>query len=184
MINMDKNSKKKEIRKEILKRRRSLTEEEIRSGSHAIAEKILSMEVYQKAEAVYLYIDCKGEASVKEIYEAALRDGKRIAAPRVHGEDMTFYYIRSMEEDLEPGYFAIPEPKTSLPEATDETALLLVPGVGFDPAVPPSWVTEKAFTTVTLSAHPEHPTIASGTGFSDTKKRSRQIPLTCCRIWW
>ncbi len=130
---MDKNSKKKEIRKEILKHRRSLTEEEIRSGSHAIAEKILSMEVYQKAEAVYLYIDCKGEASVREIYEAALRDDKRIAAPRVHGEDMTFYYIHSMEEDLEPGYFAIPEPKTSLPEATDETALLLVPGVGFDP---------------------------------------------------
>ena len=105
---MDKNSKKKEIRKEILKHRRSLTEEEIRSGSHAIAEKILSMEVYQKAEAVYLYIDCKGEASVREIYEAALRDDKRIAAPRVHGEDMTFYYIHSMEEDLEPGYFAIP----------------------------------------------------------------------------
>ena len=95
MKNMDKNSKKKEIRKEILKHRRSLTEEEIRSGSHAIAEKILSMEVYQKAEAVYLYIDCKGEASVREIYEAALRDGKRIAAPRVHGEDMTFYYIHS-----------------------------------------------------------------------------------------
>ena len=111
MKNMDKSSKKKEIRKEILKHRRTLSEEEIRSGSHKIAEKILAMEVYQKAEAVYLYIDCKGEASVKEIYEAALRDGKRIAAPKVHGEDMTFYYIRSMEEDLEPGYFDIPEPK-------------------------------------------------------------------------
>ena len=105
MKNMDKNSKKKEIRKEILKHRRSLTEEEIRSGSHAIAEKILSMEVYQKAEAVYLYIDCKGEASVREIYEAALRDDKRIAAPRVHGEDMTFYYIHSMEEDFPSGSY-------------------------------------------------------------------------------
>lgn len=54
MKNMDKNSKKKEIRKEILKHRRSLTEEEIRSGSHAIAEKILSMEVYQKRK-LYIY---------------------------------------------------------------------------------------------------------------------------------
>ena len=80
-----KTQRKRKLEKEILKHRRSLTEEEIRSGSHAIAEKILSMEVYQKAEAVYLYIDCRGEASVREIYEAALRDDKRIAAPRVHG---------------------------------------------------------------------------------------------------
>ena len=164
MKNMDKNSKKKEIRKEILKHRRSLTEEEIRSGSHAIAEKILSMEVYQKAEAVYLYIDCKGEASVREIYEAALRDDKRIAAPRVHGEDMTFYYIHSMEEDLEPGYFAIPEPKTSLPEATDETALLLVPGVGFDPECHRLGY-GKGFYDRYLSAHPKHPTIALALDF-------------------
>ena len=71
---MDRNSTKKEIRKEILKKRRFLSEEEIRSGSHAIAQKILSMDVYQKAEAVYLYIDCKGEASVREIYEAFYYD--------------------------------------------------------------------------------------------------------------
>ena len=161
---MDKNSKKKEIRKEILKCRRSLREEEICYGSHKIAEKILSMEGYQKAEAVYLYIDCKGEASVKEIYEAAFKDGKRIAAPRVHGDDMTFYYIRSMEEDLEPGYFDIPEPKTSLPEASDETALLLVPGVGFDPQCHRLGY-GKGFYDRYLSAHPDHPTIALALDF-------------------
>ena len=65
---MDKNLKKKEIRKEILKCRRSLRGEEICYGSHKIAEKILSMEVYQNAEAVYLYIDCTGEAAVREIH--------------------------------------------------------------------------------------------------------------------
>ena len=148
MKNMDKNSKKKEIRKEILKHRRSLTEEEIRSGSsHAIAEKTLSMEVYQKAEAVYLYIDCKGEASVREIYEAALWDDKRIAAPRVHGEDMTLYYIHSMEEDLEPGYFAIPEPKTFRKLRTKRRFFWCLAWDLILSAI--VWVTEKAFMTVT-----------------------------------
>ena len=48
-----------------------------------------------------------------------------------------------MEEDLEPGYFDIPEPKTSLPEASDETALLLVPGVGFDPQCHRLWLRKR-----------------------------------------
>ena len=49
------------------------------------------MEVYQKADAVYLYIDCKGEASVKEIYgRSTERLASVVAAPRVHGDDMTY----------------------------------------------------------------------------------------------
>ncbi|MFQ9393533.1 MAG: hypothetical protein ACLR2E_04275 [Lachnospiraceae bacterium] len=52
--NMDKNSKKKEIRKEILKHRRSLTEEEIRSGSHAIAEKSFRWRSIRKRK-LYIY---------------------------------------------------------------------------------------------------------------------------------
>ena len=72
------------------------------------------------------------------------------AAPTVDGRGVTFYYIHSMEEDLEPGYFAIPEPKTSLPEATDETGAsgwclawdLILSAI--------AWVTEKALSmTVT-----------------------------------
>ena len=77
---------------------------------------------------------------------------------------MTYYYIHSMEEDLEPGYFAIPEPKTSLPEATDETALLLVPGVGFDPECHRLGY-GKGFYDRYLSAHPKHPTIALALDF-------------------
>ena len=149
---------KKVIRKEIRERRKSLTEEEIQAGSRRIAEKILSMECYQKARAVYLYMDCKGEASVQEILNQAFRDGKRVAAPRVFGEDMKYFYITSME-DLEPGYFGIPEPKTDLLEACEEDALLLVPGVAFDPKCHRCGY-GKGFYDRYLSAHPGHRTIA------------------------
>lgn len=119
------------IRKKIFERRKSLKDEDLQKDSHRIAEKIFSMDCYRNAKTVYLYIGCKGEVGTVEIMEAALRDGKKVAAPRVFGEDMRYFYITS-QEDLEPGYFQIPEPKITLPEAEDEEALLLVPGVAFD----------------------------------------------------
>lgn len=160
---MEKSIQKKAIRAEILKARRDLTEEIIREDSHKIAEKILSMDVYKRAKTVYLYIDCKGEASVREIFLAALSDGKRVAAPRVFGEDMRFFYITSME-DLESGYFQIPEPKTTLPKAEDEDALLLVPGVAFDRKCHRLGY-GKGFYDRYLSVHPNHPTIALALDF-------------------
>ena len=56
---------------------------------------------------------------------------KKVAAPKVVGEDMIFYQI-SQPEDLEPGYFGIREPKTSLPVADGEDGLMIMPGVAFD----------------------------------------------------
>lgn len=44
---------------------------------------------------------------------------------------MIFYQI-SQPEDLEPGYFGIREPKTSLPVADGEDGLMIMPGVAFD----------------------------------------------------
>ena len=55
---------------------------------------------YQKAEAVYLYIDCKGRGLQEKFMRRLLRR-QTYRCPRVYGEDMTFYYIHSMEEDLE-----------------------------------------------------------------------------------
>lgn len=125
------NMEKKLIRKEIFAGRKLLTAEQIEQESHKITEKILAMDAYKNAGAVYIYVDCKGEASTKELMDAALKDGKKVAAPRVYGEDMKYFYISSVE-DLEPGYFGIPEPKETLPLADDEEALLIVPGVAFD----------------------------------------------------
>ena len=113
MKNMDKNSKRKP--------EKSSNNMNFPDGggnpfhsSHAIIEKSDAMEVI-RAEAVYLLpIDCKRRGLPREIYEAAPRTTTD-RLQRDADEDMTFYYIHSMEEDLEPGYFSIPEPKTSLP---------------------------------------------------------------------
>ncbi len=122
---------KKQIRKLIFEKRKSQDPEALREKSHRICQKVIAHPFYQKADAIYLYMDCKGEASTEELFSKALEDGKRVAAPKVFGEEMRFFYLTS-KEDLEPGYFGIPEPKEGLTEATEEQALVIVPGVAFD----------------------------------------------------
>ena len=116
------------------------------------------MEAFQKASCLYTYIDCKGEASTRLLMEEAWKLGKRVAAPKVHGEDMDYFYIRSME-DLEPGYFQIPEPKEGLAKAEEEDALVIVPGVAFDSHLHRCGY-GKGFYDRYLKAHPHHTAIA------------------------
>ena len=90
--------------------------------------------------------------------EEAWKLGKRVAAPKVHGEDMDYFYICSME-DLEPGYFQIPEPKEGLAKAEEEDALVIVPGVAFDSHLHRCGY-GKGFYDRYLKAHPHHTAIA------------------------
>ena len=160
---METGTTKKHIRKQILDRRKEITEEEILRDSHLIIEKILAMEVYQKASCIYVYMDCKGEASTRELIHHAIKDGKKVAAPRVFGEDMKYFYVSS-HGDLEPGYFGILEPKTTLPQAEDENALLIVPGVAFDDQRHRCGY-GKGFYDRYLFSHPHHPTVAIALDF-------------------
>lgn len=149
---------KKDIRKQVFKCRKELTQEELERKSQIICEKILGMDAFQSADSIYVYMDCKGEVSTKLLMETAWKMGKKVAAPLVHGVDMTYYELSSME-DVEPGYYDIPEPVKGLPEASDEHALLIVPGVGFDDKRHRCGY-GKGFYDRYLSAHPQHTTIA------------------------
>lgn len=124
-------TQKKQIRKEIFKRRREAQLDDIKNNSHLICEALKSLPEYQKAEWIYVYIDCKNEVMTGEIMDAAYAAGKKVACPKVVGEDMIFYEINS-RDDLEPGYFDILEPKAGLTPAQGEDGLLVMPGVAFD----------------------------------------------------
>ena len=148
---------KKEIRKKVLAARKQLTAEKLKADSQVICDKIMALEAYQKASAVYVYMDCKGEVSTRPLIEAAWKAGKKVAAPRVNGKEMTYYYIRSYE-DLAPGYYDIPEPVTQ-EAGDDEKALLIVPGVAFDAARHRCGY-GGGFYDRYLAAHKEHVTAA------------------------
>jgi len=144
---------KKEIRKKIFQKRAQLTPEIIRTDSHEICQKIIRSEDFQKADCIYVYMDYNGEVSTRELIEEAWQQKKRVAAPKVKGADMDYYY-----EDVAPGYFHIPEPQT-FEQALEEDALVIVPGVAFDSACHRCGY-GKGFYDRYLSIHKKHKTIA------------------------
>ena len=153
---------KKEIRRFVFARRKALTPEEITAKSSLICQKIISLPEFQKTDCLYTYMDYNGEVCMRPLIEEAWRLGKKVAAPKVAGETMDYFYIKSYD-DLHPGYFQIPEPDAVNP-ADDEDALLIVPGVGFDSHRNRCGY-GKGFYDRYLSAHPKHPTIALALDF-------------------
>ena len=125
-------SSKKEIRAEVKRNRRDASPEQIRENSNLICEKFLSLPEYKEAEVVFAYMDCKNEVETKKVIEQCWKDNKTIAVPKVFGEIMKHYVITSYD-DLEKGYFGIPEPKhENLQEIVCEDGLMILPGVAFD----------------------------------------------------
>jgi len=119
------------LRKQILSIRKKLAPEWIVEKSKSIVSNILVTYEYINAPCIYVYMPAKGEVDVSTLIEAAWRDGKRVAVPKVIDKDMIFYYIKSFD-DLESGYFGILEPREGLEAAACEDALLIIPGVAFD----------------------------------------------------
>ncbi|MCC8065840.1 MAG: 5-formyltetrahydrofolate cyclo-ligase [Clostridiales bacterium] len=148
---------KRDIRKMVKERRKELPEAELTRRSQIICDAVCSLPEFQSAGEIYVYMDCKGEVSTKPLIETAWRLGKKVAAPKVEGEDMTYYYISSYA-DVADGYFHVPEPNTGK-AASGEDALLIVPGVGFD-ANRNRCGYGKGFYDRYLALHPHHVTVA------------------------
>lgn len=131
---------KKELRREILKRREALSVQERERASTLLAERIIGHQWFYRAEVLLGFVNYGSEISTVEILSEALKHGKKVYVPRVEGEDLIFYRIFSME-DLIPGYKGIPEPAGDTEryqyrvkeQALLEKTLLLMPGVAFDP---------------------------------------------------
>ncbi|POP32681.1 5-formyltetrahydrofolate cyclo-ligase [Lactonifactor longoviformis] len=148
---------KKVIRKEIFKKRSEATEEQVLADSHLIMEKLFLLPEFQEASCIYAYADYNHEVSTKELITHAWEMGKKVAVPKVHGKDMIFYQLDSFDQ-LEPGYFQIPEPARG--EAVEwEDALMIVPGVAFDRARHRVGY-GQGFYDRYLSRHTKHPTVA------------------------
>ena len=160
-----KNMEKKDIRKQVFAQRAKTSEAFVQQQSSLIAGKIFALPQFQDASCIYVYMDYNKEASTRPIIEEAWRLGKKVAAPKVFGEDMRYFYIHSYD-DVAPGYFNIPEPDETrnLKEAADETALLLVPGVAFDKDRHRCGY-GKGFYDRFLAAHPGFTTVAAAFEF-------------------
>ncbi|MCI6227312.1 MAG: 5-formyltetrahydrofolate cyclo-ligase [Candidatus Faecousia sp.] len=149
---------KKELRRTIRERKRAMTEEEIVSRSEKLGHLFAQSEAYKAAKTIYGYLPYNQEVRTVPMLEQALKDGKRVAVPKVYGEEMKFLYLDDLTK-VEKGYAGIPEPIADGPVADDETALVLMPGLAFDPQGHRIGY-GGGFYDKFLAAEPNHPTLA------------------------
>jgi len=124
---------KKALRREIGAKKRALSAAEIESRSAILAEKLFSTVQYRDCKSLYAYLSFNQEVRTNPIIQRAWADGKRVAVPKVVGDEMVFIWIDSFEGLAPQGAFHIMEPIEDGPVAEDETALILMPGLAFDP---------------------------------------------------
>ncbi len=131
---MNENSKK-EIRKEILSKRKELSDNQRMKAKTALEEYILHSPMYQKAKSILIYVNYSDELETTGLIEKALHMGKKVYVPKVLGKlQMEFYRIDSLDQ-LTKGYYGIPEPSGMEPlfEGEEENLVLMVmPGVAYD----------------------------------------------------
>ena len=122
---------KKELRKQIRELKRAMSPAQIERASNRLGEQFAASELYQKAKTIYGYLPYNQEVRTVPMLQRALRDGKRVAVPKVYGDEMRFIYLDDFN-GIEKGYAGIPEPVADGPVADDPTALVLMPGMAFD----------------------------------------------------
>ena len=123
---------KKELRRRIREQKRAMTQEEIICASARLGELFARSEQYRAARSIYGYLPYNQEVRTVPMLERALADGKRVAVPKVIGDEMRFIWMEDLSR-VEKGYAGIPEPIDDEPVADDPTALVLMPGLAFDP---------------------------------------------------
>ena len=149
---------KSALRKEIREKKRAMTAEQINAASAELMRLFLASELYRQAKSIYGYLPYNQEVRTVPILEQAIRDGKRVAVPKVYGDEMKFLWMDDLSA-VSDGYAGIPEPDADGPVADDPTALVLMPGLAFDPQGHRIGY-GGGFYDRFLAAEPNHPTLA------------------------
>ena len=149
---------KQVLRKQIREQKRAMTEEQIVEKSEKLATLFAASQAYKDAKTIYGYLPYNQEVRTVSMLQRALDEGKKVAVPKCYGDEMRFIYLDDLSK-VEKGYCGIPEPIADEPIADDKTALVLMPGLAFDPQGHRMGY-GGGFYDKFLAAEPNHPTLA------------------------
>ncbi len=135
MKNVNQNSNKENLRREMIAQRNNLKPEEITKKSKIIGEKLFALPEIKKAKTILFFVSFRNEVETRPLIEKSISLGKRVILPRINKEkkELDLYAINNLEE-LIPGTWNIPEPdprKTNI-VTLKEIDTVIVPGVVFD----------------------------------------------------
>ena len=149
---------KKVLRATIRAQKRAMTEDMIVAKSEKLGQLFAASESYKNTKSIYGYLPYNQEVRTVAMLEQAIRDGKRVAVPKCYGDEMRFIWMEDLSK-VEKGYAGIPEPVEDGPVGDDKTALVLMPGLAFDPQGHRIGY-GGGFYDRFLAEEPDHPTLA------------------------
>lgn len=120
---------KRELRRELIERRKALDRTEKAVMDNDIFERIKPF--LDKASAVFVYASTETEVDTRRIISYCLEHGITTALPVSGDTELTFYCIDSTD-DLKTGRFGIDEPKREKAAVADERTLCVVPALCAD----------------------------------------------------
>ncbi len=121
---------KKELRSEILRRRKSLSSEEVADKSLSIVSNLSKIQCYNYSKIIALYSPYRNEVDLLSLFSDS---SKRFCFPKVvkGTKKLDFYLLNNLSDFIE-GAYGIMEPSDSLEKvAVEDVELFLVPGVAF-----------------------------------------------------
>lgn len=120
---MDKKQQRAELRKIALLNHSA--------DSRQVVEKLArQLEQFPKAHIVAAYMALPGEVDLQELFG---RIDKQWFFPRVREDELKFYRVNDLSDDMRVGAFGIMEPKDGLEEVrVEDIDVFLCPGLGFD----------------------------------------------------
>lgn len=122
---------KKELRAELLQRRRSMDKNTMQKKDEAIYNNIVQLPQLMHTGNILCYISTDIEVGTRRLISELIDGGKSVYAPRCKGKDMRFFRLER-PDDTKTGAFGIPEPIGD-DEITDFFGTVcIVPALSFD----------------------------------------------------
>jgi 5-formyltetrahydrofolate cyclo-ligase len=124
------------LRRKILRKLKSQSQEEKERRNAYIREKFFSLPEFKIVQWIMFYISLSYEVDTKEMVKEALEMGKKVAIPVIIPEQKRMYasQVINPDDELTEGPYGIYQPKSEYlrPVAADKIDLVVVPAIAFD----------------------------------------------------
>lgn len=121
---------KEALREQMRAKRDALSLRTIHEESLKCLRNLRELPAYRENTWIYTYMAIGSEVDTISMMQEFIKDGKKVAVPKVEGDIIAFYEIQSVK-DCKPGLWGILEP-VSYKAPADDPGLILLPGLAFD----------------------------------------------------
>jgi len=124
---------KQALRNQMRMVRDALPESACEARSAEIRKRLFGLAELERAATVLAFASIRNEVRTRPIIEEAWSTGKRVALPRVHGDELRLHLIDS-QTPLGEGSFSVPEPSADAAAIEpSEIDFALIPALALDP---------------------------------------------------